>query len=135
VDLVLLAADYPFLGIFWSMLIFFVWVSWFWLVISVSVDIFRRRDMGGGKKTLWLFFVLFVPLIGVFTYLLTSSDSMAKRALERADARGGAEVDGYARSSANGSSVAAEINRGKQLLDSGAITPTEFDALKAKALA
>jgi hypothetical protein len=80
----LVAADYPFLDILWTMLIFFLWVSWFWLLIVVIGDVFRRRDIGGGKKTLWLIALLFLPFLGVFLYLIANSDGMAMRAEERA---------------------------------------------------
>ncbi len=80
----LFAADYPFLDILWTMLIFFLWVMWFWLLIVIIGDVFRRRDIGGGKKTIWLIFILFVPFIGVLAYVLANSDGMAERNLERA---------------------------------------------------
>jgi hypothetical protein len=80
----LIAADYPFLDILWTMLIFFLWVSWFWLLIVVIGDVFRRHDIGGGKKTLWLIVLLFLPFLGVFAYLISNSEGMAKRSEERA---------------------------------------------------
>jgi hypothetical protein len=80
-----IVADYPFFGILWSMLIFFLWVSWFWLLISIAGDVFRRHDIGGGKKAVWLLFMIFVPFLGVFTYLIANSEGMAIRAQERAD--------------------------------------------------
>jgi len=80
----LIAADYPFLDILWTMLIFFLWVSWFWLLIVVIGDVFRRHDIGGGKKTLWLIALLFLPFLGVFAYLIANSEGMAKRSEERA---------------------------------------------------
>jgi hypothetical protein len=70
---------YPFLGIFWSMLIFFLWVSWFVLLFHVIGDVFRRRDASGWKKTAWLIFLIFVPFLGVFAYLIANSDDMAAR--------------------------------------------------------
>ena len=78
-----LAAGYPFLDVFWTMLIFFVCVSWFILLFHVIGDVFRRRDASGGKKTLWLIFLLFVPFIGVFAYLIANGDGMAQRTAER----------------------------------------------------
>jgi hypothetical protein len=80
-----IVADYPFFGILWSMLIFFLWVSWFWLLISIAGDVFRRHDIGGGKKAAWLLFMIFVPFIGVFSYLIANSEGMALRAQERAE--------------------------------------------------
>ena len=78
-----LAANYPFLDVFWTMFIFFVWVSWFMLLFHVIGDVFRRRDASGGTKTLWLIFVLFVPFLGVFAYLIANSEGMAQRSAER----------------------------------------------------
>jgi phospholipase D-like protein len=80
-----IVADYPFFGILWSMLIFFLWVSWFWLLITIAGDVFRRHDIGGGKKAVWLLFMIFVPFIGVFSYLIANSEGMALRAQERAE--------------------------------------------------
>ena len=128
-----LAADYPFLGVLWSMLVFFLWISWFMLLFHVVGDVFRRRDASGGKKTLWLIFVLLVPFIGVFAYLMANSDDMARRSIEQAEAAQ-RETDEYVRSVAGSSGAAGEIERAKGLLDSGAITQAEFDTIKAKAL-
>ena len=129
-----LAADYPFLDVLWTLLVFFVWVAWFWLVILVVMDIFRRHDIGGGKKTIWLLFILFVPFLGVFVYLIANSDDMARRRAE--DVRTAqVQTDEYIRTVAGSGGAAAEIERAKGLLDSGAITQAEFDAIKAKALA
>ncbi len=131
----LLAADYPFLDVLWTMLVFFLWVSWFMILFHVVADIFRRRDASGAKKTLWLIFVLFLPFVGVFAYLIANSDDMAARNLERARAQQ-SQMDEYVRSAAgSGGGAAAEIDRAKALLDSGTITEPEFEAIKAKALA
>jgi Phospholipase_D-nuclease N-terminal/Short C-terminal domain len=130
---VFVAADYPFLDVLWTMLIFFAWVIWFWLLITIAVDVFRRRDIGGGKKTLWIIFLIFVPFIGVFAYLIINHDGMAERNLRGAQAQQ-AEFDTYVKSVAGGG-AAAEIEKAKGLLDSGAITQAEFDAIKQKALA
>jgi hypothetical protein len=129
-----LAADYPFLEVLWTMLVFFLWVSWFVLLFHVVGDIFRRRDIGGGKKTVWLLFVLFLPFLGVFAYLIANSDDMARRNVEAAQAAQG-QMDEYVRSVAGGSGAAAEIEKAKDLLDKGAISQPEFDAIKTKALA
>ena len=130
----MLAADYPFLDVFWSILIFFVWVMWFMLLFHVIADVFRRRDASGGKKTLWLLFVLFVPFLGVFVYLIANSDDIAKRNAEQMAARQ-AQSDEYVRSVAGSSGAAGEIEKAKALLESGAINQQEYDAIKAKALA
>ena len=126
-------ADFSFMDALWSMLVFFLWVAWFIILFHVVVDIFRRRDASGGKKALWLIFVLFLPFLGVFVYLIANSDDMAKRNMEQAQAAR-AETDEYIRS-VSGGGAAAEIERAKGLLDSGAISQSEFDAIKAKALA
>jgi hypothetical protein len=130
----LILADYPFFGVLWSMLVFFVWVAWFMLLFRIIGDIFRRRDIGGGAKTLWLIFTLFLPFLGVFVYLIANNDEMAQRDLERAQAAQ-AQFNDYVQQAAGSGGAAAEIDKAKQLLDSGAITESEFAAIKAKALA
>ncbi|MGH3082214.1 MAG: SHOCT domain-containing protein [Gaiellaceae bacterium] len=129
-----LAADYPFLEVLWTMLVFFAWVAYFWLLIVIASDIFRRRDIGGGKKAAWLIFMLFVPFIGVLSYLIANNDSMTQRNIERAQAQQ-TQVDEYVRSVAEGGGAAAEIDRAKKLLDAGTITQAEYEAIKSKALA
>ena len=129
----LLAASYPFLDVLWTMFIFFLWVIWFWLLFTVFVDVFRRNDIHGGKKTLWLIFVIILPFLGVFIYIITQNDGMTQRNIERAQAQR-AQVDSYVRETASGG-AAAEIANAKELLDQGTITQAEFDAIKQKALA
>jgi Phospholipase_D-nuclease N-terminal/Short C-terminal domain len=131
---VVVAADYPFLEVLWTMLVFFLWVSWFVLLFRIVGDVFRRHDIGGGKKTLWLIFLVLVPFIGVFAYLIANADDMARRNVQEVQAAQ-TQFDDYVRSTAGGGGAAAEIDRAKQLLDSGAISQAEFDAIKAKALA
>jgi hypothetical protein len=128
------ADDYPFLSIFWTMLIFFFWIIWIWLLITVFADIFRRRDMGGGTKTLWIIFVIILPYLGVFIYLITQGHHMAERNVREAEAYQ-AQFDEHVRTVAGSGGAAGEIERAKKLLDSGAITQAEFDAIKQKALA
>jgi hypothetical protein len=128
-----LAADYPFLDVLWTMVVFFLWISWFMLLFHAIGDVFRRRDINGGKKTLWLIFMLFAPFLGVFVYLIANSDEMAQRNAERATAAR-LETDEYVRSVAGSAGAAGEIERAKGLLDSGAINQQEYDAIKAKAL-
>jgi putative oligomerization/nucleic acid binding protein/phospholipase D-like protein len=130
----LLAADYPFLDVVWTLLIFFAWVIWFWLLITVFADIFRRHDIGGGTKTLWIIFVIILPFLGVFIYLLTQNDGMTERNQQRME-RAQAQSAEYIRSVASSGGAAAEIEKAKGLLDSGAITQAEFDSIKQKALA
>jgi hypothetical protein len=102
-----LAADYPFLDVLWTMLIFFLWVAWFLLLFKIVADVFRRRDIGGGKKTAWLLFILFVPFIGTFAYLIANSDDMARRDLEQA-AAAQAQFEDYVRSVAAKDAAASE---------------------------
>jgi hypothetical protein len=129
-----LAADYPFLDVLWTLLVFFAWVIWFWLLITVLADVFRRHDISGWAKVGWTIFVIVLPFLGVFIYLGTQSKSMAERNQRDAQAAQ-AQVDDYVRSVATEGGAAAEIERAKKLLDSGAISQAEFEAIKQKALA
>ena len=130
-----IAADYPFLDILWSMIIFFVWVVWIWMMVIILTDVFRRRDLSGWGKAGWTVFLIVLPFLGAFIYLIAQGDKMADRRAE--DVRGQqAQFDDYVKTVAgDGGGAAAEIAKAKQLLDSGAITQTEFDQLKTKALA
>ena len=129
----LVAADYPFLNILWTMIIFFAWVAWIWIVITVLVDVFRRDDIGGWGKAGWVVFVIVVPFLGVLIYLIAQHDGMQERSANQARAQR-REFDDYVRDTAGGGS-AAEIAKAKGLLDSGAISQAEFDQIKQKALA
>jgi len=132
-----MAADYPFLDVFWSMIIFFFWVIWIWIVVTVLIDIFRRSDIGGFSKALWVIFVVVLPWLGVLIYLIAQHDGMRERSIKQAQDQK-AQFDDYVRETAGGSGgggAASEIERAKGLLDSGAITQSEFDAIKQKALA
>jgi hypothetical protein len=131
---VLIASDYPFFDVFWSILVFFLWVAWFMLLFRIFGDVFSRHDIGGGTKTLWLIFVLLVPFLGVFVYLIANNDGMTERTMQRAQAQQ-QQIDEYVRTTAASGSATAQIGEAKQLLDSGAITQAEFDAIKQKALA
>jgi hypothetical protein len=128
------AADYPFLDVVWTMVIFFLWVAWFMVLFRVIGDIFRRQELNGGAKVLWLIFVIVLPFLGVFVYLIAESKGMTERDRERMQASQ-RQLDEYVRETAASGNPATEIEKGKQLLDSGAITQTEFDVLKQKALA
>ena len=125
------AAEYPFLEVLWTMLVIFAWVIWFWLLITVFADLFRRHDIGGGKKVVWIIFVILLPFLGVFVYLISQGHSMTERNEKQMRAQQ-AQMDDYVKSVAGGS--ASEIEKAKQLLDSGAISQSEYDAIKAKAL-
>ena len=126
------AANYPFLDVMWTMLVFFAWVIWFWMLITVLSDVFRRHDISGWTKALWTVFVIILPFLGVLVYLIAESKGMAERNMAAVQTAR-AETDDYIRSVA-GSDPAEQIARAKELLDSGAISATEFDALKQKAL-
>jgi len=130
----MIAASYPFLDVLWTMFIFFVWILWFTLLFRVWGDIFRRHDLSGLGKTGWLIFTIVVPFLGVFIYVITQNEGMTQRTLDRAQAQR-AQFDDYVRETSSGGGSAAEIEKAKGLLDSGAITQAEFDALKQKALA
>jgi hypothetical protein len=118
----------------WTVFIFFLWVMWFWLLFTIFGDIFRRDDIGGGKKTMWILFCIFLPFLGVFIYIITQNAGMTQRNIDRARAQQ-AQFDEYVRSTAGGGGgAAAEIEKAKALLDSGAITQAEFEAIKGKAL-
>ncbi len=130
----LIAADYPFLDILWTMIIFFVWITWIWMVIGIFADIFSRRDISGWSKAAWSVFVIVLPFLGVLIYLIANGDGMAERKMGQAQAQQ-AQFDDYVKNVAASGGPAAEIDKAKQLLDSGAITQAEFDSIKAKALA
>ena len=131
----MLATDYPFLDLMWTMLVFFLWIMWIWLLFTVFADIFRRHDLSGWGKAGWLIFAILLPFLGVFIYLITQNVGMTERNLERSRAQRD-QFDDYVRTTAGGGGgAAAEIDKAKQLLDSGAITQAEFEALKQKALA
>jgi Short C-terminal domain len=130
----MLAADYPFLDVMLTMAVFFLWVLWFWLLFMVFADVFRRHDLSGWGKAAWLIFAIVLPYLGVFVYLITQNVGMTERHLQRARARK-AHFDDDVRAAAGDRSAAAEIEKAKTLLDSGAIDQSEFEAIKRKALA
>ena len=128
-----IAADYPFLDIFWTMLIFFAWVIWFVLLIRIFGDIFRRRDISGWGKAGWTIFVVILPFLGVFIYLIANGTEMGERDMAQSKAAK-TEFDDYVRDVAAQQGPTAEIEKAKALLDSGAIDQAEFDAIKARAI-
>jgi len=125
-------ADFPFLEFLWSMMLFFAWVAWIWIAITCFMDIFRRHDIGGGHKALWILFIILIPFLGVLVYLIAQHDGLRERSIKQAEAQQ-AQFDKYVKDAAGGS--ATEIAKAKELLDSGAINQSEFDAIKTKALA
>jgi hypothetical protein len=129
----LIASSYPFLNILWDMLIFFAWVIFIWIAITVLIDIFRRHDLSGWAKAAWTVLIVLLPWIGVLIYLIINHDGMAERR-NREAATAQAQFDQYVRTTAGSGGAAAEIERAKKLLDDGTISQAEFDAIKAKAL-
>jgi hypothetical protein len=127
-----MAADYPFMDVLWSMIIFFFWLIWIWIVVTVLADIFRRHDIGGFSKAAWVIFVVILPWLGVLIYLIAQHDGMRERSVRQAQDQK-AEFDSYVREAAGGS--ADQIAKAKALRDDGTITQDEFETLKAKALA
>jgi thiosulfate reductase cytochrome b subunit len=129
-----LAADYPLANLFWTFVCFFALMIYFWLLITVFTDLFRR-DLSGWLKTAWAVFVIVLPGIGSLTYLITQGRSMADRESTRAQAAR-QQTDAYIRSvvPAQQSHGVDEIARAKQLLDSGALSQEEFDQLKRRVL-
>jgi hypothetical protein len=111
-----------------------MWILWFWLLFTVFGDLFRRHDIGGWGKAGWCVFVILLPFLGVFVYLIAEGKAMGERNVQQAQAAQG-QMDAYVRSVAGSGNAAEQIAQAKGLLDSGAITQAEFDQLKAKALA
>src|SRR5690349_18468085 len=133
----ILAADYPFLDILWSMIIFFAWVVWIWMMIVILTDVFRRRDIGGWAKAAWTVFLIVLPFLAALVYLIANHDGMAARRSKDVQQQQQI-VDQHIRQVAGGDGSggpASEIAHAKQLLDSGAISQAEFDQLKQRALA
>jgi predicted PurR-regulated permease PerM len=126
----LAATDYPLLNIFWTMLLLFVWIAWIWILFTIIIDLFRRHDIGGVAKALWLILLIVVPFFGVLVYVLAEGSKMTERHVTEHH-----QFDQYAQGVASSSGASAEIEKAKQLLDSGAITAEEFEQIKRKALA
>lgn len=129
----MLAYDYPILGLFWTMMIFFLWFAWIMLVFRVIMDIFRS-DMRGMSKALWSIFVIVVPWLGVLVYLIANGDDMAQRNVDSMR-QNDAETQAYIRSAAGGASTAEEIAKLSELQAKGVLTEAEFAQQKAKLLA
>jgi len=127
-------AAYSFGDVMWTMFVFFVWILFFWLLFGVFADLFSRHDLSGWAKAGWTVLVICLPFLGIFIYLISQGKGMGERAQQKAQAQQ-TQVDDYVRSVAASGSPTEEIAKGKQLLESGAITQAEFDQLKAKALA
>ena len=126
--------NYPLLEAFWTILIFMGFFIWIWLLFVVFGDIFRRTDIGGWGKTGWIIFVIILPYLGVFVYLIAEHKGMTERQVKDQTAAK-SEMDSYVREVAGGSDPAQQIAKADELLKAGTITQEEFDALKRKALA
>ena len=129
----MILGNYNFTSFLWDVLVIFAFVIWFWLLIVVFGDIFRRRDIGGWGKAGWIILVIILPYFGVFIYLIAEHDGMAERNTQQVQAQQ-AVADQYIRSVSGSGGPASEIETAKNLLDSGAITQAEYDSIKAKAL-
>jgi len=129
-----IAADYPFLNILWTMILFFSWVIWIWMMVIILTDVFRRRDISGWTKALWVVFLIVLPFLGALTYLILQHDGMAERSAKSAEGQR-QEFDQYVQKVAADGSPAAQIEKAQQLRDAGTIDQAEFETLKAKALA
>lgn len=130
----ILAANYPFLEVVWTMVIFFAFFIWIWLLVTVFADVFRRHDASGWVKVAWIIFVVLLPYLGVFVYLIAEHKGMTERAVkQQQDAQ--TQADQYVKSVVAQANPAEQIAQAKDLLDKGAITQAEFDQMKEKALA
>ncbi len=127
-------SSYPALSVFWTIVEVFLWVLWFWILITVIIDLFRSPDMSGWAKALWFLFVLFIPLIGVLCYLIVRGPSMHERA-RAAQRRQDEEFRAYVQEAAGPQSSADEITKLAGLRDHGVITNEEFEREKSKILA
>ena len=130
----LAVTDYPLLEVFWTMLIFFAFFIWIWLLFICFADIFRRKDTSGWVKVAWIVFIIIVPYLGVFVYLIAEHNGMAERSQKQAEAAQ-SEMDQYVKSVAGSNDPTAQIANAKSLLDQGTISQAEFDQIKQKALA
>ena len=130
------SSSYPLLNVFWSMLYFFLWIIWIWILIMVFIDIFRSRDLSGWGKALWFLFVLFIPLIGVLVYLIARGGKMQQHATRDAQQQD-QQFRQYVQEAAASSpaSTADQLSKLAELRDRGVISAEEFDREKAKVLA
>ena len=130
----MLAESWTFGQVMWSMFVFFAWILFFWLLFVVFGDLFSRHDIGGGSKALWTIFVICLPFIGIFAYLISQGKQMGERKMAQMQ-QAQSQMDTYVKSVAASTDPAAQIAQAKTLLDNGTISQAEFDQLKARALA
>ena len=126
--------SYPLLGAFWTIVEIFLWVIWFWILITIFIDIFRSHDLNGWGKALWFIFVLFIPLIGVLVYLIARGGKMHERAVQQAQ-RDDQQLRAYVKDAAGPQSTADQLTKLADLRDRGVISAEEFEREKAKILA
>jgi Phospholipase_D-nuclease N-terminal len=129
------AADYPFLDILWTMVIFFTWVMLIWMMVYLFTDLFRRRDIGGFGKAGWAVFMIVLPFLGALVYLIAQHDGITQRNVEQAqNAERAFDARVQAAAASQNGGAASEIQKAHGLLEDGTINQAEFDRIKAKAL-
>jgi hypothetical protein len=131
---VVIASSYPLLEVFWTMLIFFVFVVWVWILFGVLADLFRRHDTTGVAKVAWIVFIVIAPYLGVFVYLIANHAGMAERSAKHQQAAQ-QHLGEYLRSIGAYADPAERIAKAKELLDNGTISQAEFEQMKQRALA
>lgn len=131
----MIAYDYPLLSVFWTMLVLFLWISWFMLLFRVLGDILTSHDLGGVAKALWTIFVILLPFLGTLVYLVARGGSMVQRDVERADQRDQAFQAYVRQAAASGTGTADELRKLADLKDQGVLTEAEFAQRKAVLLA
>ena len=131
----MLGYSYPLLGVFWSMLWFFLFIVWIWLLIVVFADIFRSHDIGGFAKALWVIFVIVLPFLGVFVYLIARGGKMQEHAVQQAKDRDAAMRAYIQDVNSSGGGTVDQLAKLNDLKNQGVLTDAEFEAEKAKLLA
>ena len=129
------STDYPLLDLFFTMIMFFLFFIWIWLLIQVFGDIFRSDDLGGWSKALWTILIIIIPFLGVLIYLVARGDSMHERTVQQVAAQQKAQQQYIQQVAGSGENSADQLVKLAQLHDSGALTDAEFQAQKAKVLA
>ena len=131
----MLAYDYPLLATMWTMFAFFLWIAWFFLLFRIFGDLFRDSSLSGFAKVVWLVFLIFLPFLGTFAYIIARGNGMAERDIAQAQASKAA-FDSYVRETAgaSGGGTAAELEKLASLRDRGVLTDAEFASQKAKLL-
>ena len=132
----MLAYSYPLLGVFWSMLWFFLFIVWIWLLIVIFADIFRSHDIGGFAKALWVIFIIILPFLGVFVYLIARGGKMQEHAVQQAKDQDQA-MRAYIQdvNATSGGGTADQLAKLNDLKNQGVLTDAEFEAQKAMLLA